>query len=175
MAGGGALTPYIPTRQCDHFVPERGYGVPTAAKSVLGAGWRARQCCAVRPGDVAGDAFLLPHTPDRILQACCGKSEAEPRRGQLGNTIRRHADGPDLMRVGGRSDRDLPPPARAYRTFIARACTWTLAALQAQPGRVEEPEPGWRPGDNVLVDLPDGQTPFAAASSMSKQMPWSDR
>jgi hypothetical protein len=23
---------------------------------------------------------------------------------------------------------------------------------------VEEPEPGWRPGDRILVDLPDGQT-----------------
>ena len=23
---------------------------------------------------------------------------------------------------------------------------------------VEEPEPGWRPGDTIYVDLPDGQT-----------------
>jgi hypothetical protein len=23
---------------------------------------------------------------------------------------------------------------------------------------VDEPEPGWRPGDHVLGDLPDGQT-----------------
>lgn len=23
---------------------------------------------------------------------------------------------------------------------------------------VDEPEPGWRPGDRILVDLPDGQT-----------------
>jgi hypothetical protein len=23
---------------------------------------------------------------------------------------------------------------------------------------VEEPEPGWRPGETILVDLPDGQT-----------------
>ena len=23
---------------------------------------------------------------------------------------------------------------------------------------VDEPEPGWRPGDHILVDLPDGQT-----------------
>jgi hypothetical protein len=22
---------------------------------------------------------------------------------------------------------------------------------------VDEPEPGWRPGDEILVDLPDGQ------------------
>ena len=25
-------------------------------------------------------------------------------------------------------------------------------------GAVDEPEPGWRPGDHILVDLPDGQT-----------------
>ena len=23
---------------------------------------------------------------------------------------------------------------------------------------VDEPEPGWRPGDRILVDVPDGQT-----------------
>jgi hypothetical protein len=25
-------------------------------------------------------------------------------------------------------------------------------------GLVNEPEPGWRPGDHLLVELPDGQT-----------------
>jgi hypothetical protein len=25
-------------------------------------------------------------------------------------------------------------------------------------GDMEEPEPGWRPGDQIFVELPDGQT-----------------
>lgn len=31
-------------------------------------------------------------------------------------------------------------------------------AAGASWSRVEEPAPGWRSGDNILVELPDGQT-----------------
>ena len=33
-----------------------------------------------------------------------------------------------------------------------------LARRGAHPDGVDKPERGWRPGDRILVDLPDGQT-----------------
>jgi hypothetical protein len=34
----------------------------------------------------------------------------------------------------------------------------TDSATERMLAAVDEPEPGWRPGDQLLVELPDGQT-----------------
>ena len=99
------------------------------------------------------DLVSLTARPSANLDLC-----ERPTGRQLGQAIRRHADCLDLVRVGGWSDRDLPLCARAYRTLIARAYLRTLAALRARPGPAWRSQSGWRPGDNILVDLPDGQT-----------------
>jgi hypothetical protein len=38
------------------------------------------------------------------------------------------------------------------------AMHWTWPVCTRILGDVDEPEPGWRPGDHILVDPPDGQT-----------------
>jgi hypothetical protein len=35
---------------------------------------------------------------------------------------------------------------------------WTEGYRARMLVDVDEPEPGWRPGDRILVDLPNGQT-----------------
>ena len=104
-----------------------------------------------------------------LVQARVKPSPLSPRRHQLGNTIRRRPDGVDLVLVGGWSDRDLPPCARAYRTLIARGLSLDLGRAEGASWSV------WRSqspvGDQATASSSICQTArrFAAASSMSRK------
>lgn len=41
--------------------------------------------------------------------------------------------------------------------FGASGVRWTEGYRARMLVDVDEPEPGWRPGDRILVDLPDGR------------------
>ena len=51
--------------------------------------------------------------------------------------------------------RPLWPSAAAWRVL---AQGWIWARLARMLVAVDEPESGWRPGDTICVDLPDGQS-----------------